>query len=113
MLKLYNLLSNVFVYCRNKFLNKQYFATYVAFSSCIYIIDIIYMIYIYICVCVYVCVCLLRIGSDSAGVGCVMRLGFAVKTPKRLCWRCSCVFIVNFKLISHLALVFKLMALDR
>ena len=36
-----------------------------------------------------------------------------IKTPERRHWRCSGVFIVNFEHISHLALVFLLLTLNR
>ena len=36
-----------------------------------------------------------------------------IKTPKRLQWRCSHVFIVNFEYIPHLVLVFLLLTLCR
>ena len=48
-IKLSNLLINVYLYCKNRnikntFLNKRYFATYVAFSSSIKIVFYIYKI---------------------------------------------------------------------
>ena len=36
-----------------------------------------------------------------------------MKTPERLHWRRSSVFIINFEHISHLALVFLLLTLSR
>ena len=57
-------------------------------------------------------ICLLKVNNRNTITKCEICSKLAIITPERLQWRRSGVFIVNFKHISHLVLVFLLLTLD-
>ena len=54
-----------------------------------------------------------KINNRNTRTRCEMCSKLTIKTPERRHWRHSGVFIVNFKRISHLVLVFMLLTLSR
>ena len=56
---------------------------------------------------------MLKVNNRNPRAICEICLKLTIKTPERPYWRHSSVFIVNFKHISHLALVFLLLSLSR
>ena len=54
----------------------------------------------------------LEVNNRNIRTRCKIYLKLTIKTPKRRQWRCSGVSIVNFEHISHLVLVFLLLALN-
>ena len=55
----------------------------------------------------------LKVNNRNTRTSCEICSKLTIKTPERRHWRCSGVFIVNFEYISHLALVFQLLTLNR
>ena len=49
---------------------------------------------------------LFKVNNKNFRKRCEICLNLPIKTPERPRWRCSSVFIINFKHISHLFLVF-------
>ena len=56
---------------------------------------------------------LFKINNRNIRKKCEICLKLTIKTPERLHWRRSCVFIVNFEHISHLFLVFLVLTLSK
>ena len=56
---------------------------------------------------------LLKVNNRNTRTTCEKCSKLRIRTLERRHWRCSGVFIVNFKEISHLALVFRLFTLSR
>ena len=56
---------------------------------------------------------LLKINNKNNRTRCEICSKLTIKTPERRQWRRSRVFIVNFEHISHLALVFLLLTLNK
>ena len=54
-----------------------------------------------------------KVNNRNTRTRCRICSKLTIKTPERRYWRRSGVFIVNFKQISHLALVFLLLTLSR
>ena len=54
-----------------------------------------------------------KVNNRNTGTRCEICSKLTIKTPKRRYWRRFGVFIVNFKHISHLVLVFLLLILSR
>ena len=55
---------------------------------------------------------LLKVNNKNTRTRCEICSKLTIKTPERRQWRRSGVFIVNFKRISHLVLVFLLLTLN-
>ena len=55
---------------------------------------------------------MLTVNNRNTRTRCEKCLKLTIKTPERRQWRCSGVFIVNFKHYSHLALVVLLLTLN-
>ena len=55
----------------------------------------------------------LKVNNRNTRTSCEICSKLTIKTPERRHCRCSGVFIVNFEHISHLALVFLLLTLNR
>ena len=58
------------------------------------------------------CIFLLKVNNRNTRTRCEKSSKLAIKTPERLQWRHSGVFIVNFEHILHLFLVFLLITLN-
>ena len=56
-------------------------------------------------------VCLLGVGNGNIGVGCGIWSELVMKTPQRCQWRCSGVFAVSFRRVSHYLLLFPFLTL--
>ena len=56
---------------------------------------------------------LLKVNNRNTRTRCEICSKLTIKTPERRQWRRSGVFTVNFEHISHLALVFLLLTLNR
>ena len=56
---------------------------------------------------------LLKVNNRNTGTRCEICPKLTINTPERRHWRRSGVFIVNFEHISHLALVFLLLTLNK
>ena len=54
-----------------------------------------------------------KVNNRNTRTRCEICSELTIKTPKRRQWRRSCAFIVNFKHILHLALLFLLLTLSR
>ena len=55
---------------------------------------------------------LLKVSNRNTRTKCEICSRLTIKTPERLCWRPSAVFIANFENISHLVLVLPLLTLN-
>ena len=58
-------------------------------------------------------ICMFKVSNRNTRTRCEICSKLTIKTPERLQWRHSDVFIVNFEHISDLALVFLLLTLSK
>ena len=69
----------------------------------------LYLIFVFIPAGIY----LLKVNNRNTRTRCEICSKLTINTPERRHWRRSGVFIVNFEHISHLALVFLLLTLNK